>query len=83
MLRHLLIVLSYSLLYLYLSWNVSGGDIGLVLLFMASALIHFVTIALLWAREKPFLRQFMGFIIGVITSITVFELICRFKRYLL
>ncbi len=46
------IVLCYFLAYLALTWNTSGGDIFLIIIYLLSVFIHFIIIMSIFFQKK-------------------------------
>ena len=64
---NILITLCYFGLFLYKSWNVSGGDIFLLFATGVSISIHAIILIIIYSkRESLFFKSLIGLIIGAL-----------------
>ena len=74
--NNFLIVISYFLVYLLLTWNISGGDIFLWFIFIITLLIHLIIVAVIFFKKpKSLLNCFGGIVMAVIVCFSIIKFI--------
>lgn len=74
LLLNLGITILYFVLFMFLLWNVSGGDIFLLFLFGCFVIIHCVILVSIYFKRKQLLyKSLLGVLFGVIISLLIYK----------
>lgn len=65
----------YFCIYLWMLWNVSGGDIALIALFILSIILNIVIIIKRFKSKRALYAALTGVVIGILISVGIFETI--------